>query len=104
MSAAIFITLSRFLFYQHFEVFLQHIHTSLQSQLLADKRCFEQGGFRIERMYVVGEHFVYKVLNVHHLHLCLLMETSVYLGTSTELQCRLSEELLDTVFIQHRIG
>ena len=85
MSAAILITLSRFLFYQHFEVFLQHIHTPLQSQLLADKRCFEQGRFRIKRMYVVRKHFVYKVLNVHHLHLCLLMKTSVYLWAGTEL-------------------
>ena len=74
MLSVIVVPFTRFLFYQHFEILLEHIHSSLQSQLLADKRSFQQSLLFIERRNVMRQYRMDKRADIHHLRLCLCME------------------------------
>ena len=102
MAAMVFVALSGLLFDEYLEVFLHHVHTSLQSQFLTNEGGFEQGILLVEVPYVMRQHIVNKRADVHHLRLCLCVKVGRK-GAGTEVEGRSGEEFLDGAGVAHRL-
>ena len=102
MAAMVFVALSGLLFDEYLEVFLHHVHTSLQSQFLTNEGGFEQGILLVEVPYVMRQHIVNKRADVHHLCLCLCVKIG-WKRAGTEVEGRSGKEFLDGAGVTHRL-
>ena len=101
VPAVVLVPLAGLLLDKDFQVFLEHVGTSLQAELFAHERGFEQGVPPVEVRQVAGQDVVDERTDVQHLLLCRGMEIGGEVA-GAELQCRRSEELLQGLCVRHR--